>query len=130
VRIPGYAIAASGQIQASSYPQIANLQSEPCSDAEGGYDIGSLVDGSWLEFDNIDFGNGPTTLDVRWASAGSGGTLEFHLDSASGPTIAQGALPVTGGWQNMADLLDASFRRASFAQGVCRRSRRRNEGIG
>ena len=99
VRWPRYAIAAIGQIQASSYTQIANLQSEPCSDAEGGFDIGYSADGGWLEFNNIDFGSGPTTVDVRWASSGSGGALEFHLDRVSGPTIAQGSLPVTGGWQ-------------------------------
>ncbi len=99
VRWPRYAIAAIGQIQASSYTQIGNLQSEPCSDVEGGFDIGYSADGGWLEFNNIDFGSGPTTVDVRWASAGSGGALEFHLDRVSGPTIAQGSLPVTGGWQ-------------------------------
>jgi len=97
--VPRYAIADAQQIQASSYTQIANLQSEPCGDADGGFDIGHAADGSWLEYDNIDFGSGPSAVDVRWASAGSGGTLEFHLDSASGPTVAEAALPVTGGWQ-------------------------------
>jgi glucosylceramidase len=99
VRWPHYTIAATGQIQASSYTQIANLQSEPCSDAQGGFDIGYSADGGWLGFDNIDFGSGPTTVDVRWASAGSGGALEFHLGSATGPTIASGSPPMTGGWQ-------------------------------
>jgi glucosylceramidase len=97
--VPRYVIDATQQIQASSYTQIANLQSEPCSDAEGGFDIGYAGDGSWLEYDNIDFGDGPSTVDVRWASAGSGGALEFHLDSPSGPIAAQATLPVTGGWQ-------------------------------
>jgi len=99
VRSTPYAITATRQIQASSYTQIANLQSEPCSDAEGGFDIGYSTDGGWLEFNNIDFGSGPAAVDVRWASAASGGALEFHLDSASGPAIAQGSLPATGGWQ-------------------------------
>jgi glucosylceramidase len=99
VRAPRYVIDAAQQIQASNYTQIANLESEPCTDADGGFDIGFAADGSWLEYDNIDFGTGPSAVDVRWASAGSGGTLEFHLDSISGPAIAQTALPVTGGWQ-------------------------------
>jgi hypothetical protein len=99
VRRPRYAIAAASQIQASSYTQIANVQSESCSDAEGGFDIGYSADGGWLEFDNIDFGSGSTAVDVRWASGGSGGALEFHLDRASGPIVASGFLPVTGGWQ-------------------------------
>ncbi|HUB82772.1 MAG TPA: carbohydrate-binding protein, partial [Bryobacteraceae bacterium] len=97
--IPEYSIAAAQQIQASSYTQISNLQSEPCTDTDNGFDIGYAADGSWLEYDNIDFGSGLSAVDVRWASAGSGGTLEFHLDSGSGPMIAQGSLPVTGGWE-------------------------------
>jgi glucosylceramidase len=96
---PRYVIPATSQIQASSYTQIANVQSEPCSDTEGGFDIGYSVDGGWLEFDNIDFGSGPTAVDARWASGGSGGALEFHLDSTAGPIVASGFLPVTGGWQ-------------------------------
>ncbi|MDP8979018.1 MAG: carbohydrate-binding protein [Acidobacteriota bacterium] len=101
-RLPRYTIAAAQQIQASSYTRISNLQSEPCTDTEGGFDIGYSGDGSWLEYDNIDFGSGPSAVDVRWASAGSG-TLEFHLDTVSGPIIAQAALPVTGGWQTWRD---------------------------
>jgi len=97
--VPAYIIAAAQQIQASSYTQIFNLQSEPCTDADGGFDLGYAADGSWLEYDNLDFGSGVTGVDVRWASAGSGGTLEFHLDTLSGPMIAQGGLPVTGGWE-------------------------------
>ena len=96
---PTYTIAAAQQIQASSYTQISSLQSEPCTDTGNGFDIGYAADGSWLEYDNIDFGSGPSGVDVRWASAGAGGTLEFHLDSVSGPIIAQGSLPVTGGWE-------------------------------
>jgi glucosylceramidase len=98
-RAPSYVIDAAQQIQASSYAQIANLRSEQCADADGGFDIGYAADGSWLEYDNIDFRSGLSAVDVRWASAGSGGTLEFHLDSISGPTVAQATLPVTGGWQ-------------------------------
>ena len=97
--LPTYTIPATRQIQASSYTQISNLQSEPCTDTGGGYDIGYAADGSWLEYDNVDFGSGAGALNIRWASDGSGGTLEFHLDSTSGPTIAQGSFPVTGGWE-------------------------------
>jgi hypothetical protein len=50
-------------------------------------------------------------VDVRWASAGSGGTLEFHLGSASGPTIAQGALPVTGLSPVKVEVSNREFRR-------------------
>jgi glucosylceramidase len=98
-RPPAYTISATQQIQASSYTQLANLQSEPCTDTDGGFDLGYAIDGSWLEYDNVEFGSGASAVNVRWASAGSGGTLEFHIDSTSGPMIAQGTLPVTGGWE-------------------------------
>jgi glucosylceramidase len=100
VRWPRYAMSALGQIQASSYTQIANLQSEPCSDTDGGFDVGYASDGAWLEFDNIDFGSGAATVDVRWASPSAGAGLEFHLDEVTGPLIAQGTLPATGGVQS------------------------------
>jgi glucosylceramidase len=96
---PGYTIAAAQQIEASSYTRQSNLQSEPCTDTDNGFDMGYAEDGSWLEYDDIDFASGLSAVDVRWASAGSGGTLEFHLDSATGPIVAQGSLPVTGGWE-------------------------------
>jgi len=98
-RPPAYTISATQQIQASSYTQLSNLQSEACTDTDGGFDLGFAADGSWLQYDNIDFGSGPSAVDVRWASAGAGGVLEFHLDSMTGPVIAQGTLPVTGGWE-------------------------------
>jgi glucosylceramidase len=94
-----YTISALQQIQASSYTEEANLESESTSDTDGGFDLGYAVDGSWLEYDNLDFGSGPGTVDVRWASNGSGGRLEFHLDSVTGPIVGQGNFPVTGGWE-------------------------------
>ena len=40
------------------------------------------------------------SVDVRLANPAAGGTLHFHLDSQTGPEIAQFAVPVTGGWQS------------------------------
>ena len=39
---------------------------------------------------------------VTWltASAGTGGSLEFRLDSPTGTLLASTTIPVTGGWQN------------------------------
>ena len=97
--VPDYTIAATQQIQASSYTQVSGLQSETCTDGGAGFDMGYAAEGSWLAYDNIDFGSGVSGVEVRWASAGNGGQLEFRLDSASGPLIAQGTLPVTAGWE-------------------------------
>jgi glucosylceramidase len=96
---PPPAVNAFQQIQASSYDDVSSFQTEQCTDTDGGFDLGFAQDGSWAEYRNVDFGAGATSINVRVASAGTGGTLEFHLDSLAGPVIAQALIPVTGGWQ-------------------------------
>jgi glucosylceramidase len=98
---PIYAVSAlSQQIQASSYSDMSGLETETTSDIDGGYDLGYSTNGSWAEYRNIDFASGVSSVSARVASAGSGGTLEFHLDAVSGPLAGTATLPVTGGWQN------------------------------
>jgi glucosylceramidase len=94
-----YSVPATQQIQASSYNDAFGLETETTSDANGGYDLGFSDTGDWAHYKNVNFGNGVSTVNVRTASAGTGGTLEFHLDSATGTLIATANLPVTGGWQ-------------------------------
>ncbi len=79
---------------------MSGLETETTSDIDGGYDLGYSTNGSWAEYQNIDFSTGVSSVSVRVASAGSGGALEFHLDAASGPLAGTATLPVTGGWQN------------------------------
>jgi glucosylceramidase len=96
----GYSISAvSQQIQASSYNDMSGLETETTSDIDGGYDLGYSRDGSWAEYRNIDFASGVSSVSIRVASAGSGGTLEFCLDALSGPLVGTATLPATGGWQ-------------------------------
>lgn len=94
-----YPVPATQQIQASSYNDAFGLETETTSDTDGGYDLGYADTGDWAHYKNVNFGNGVSTVNVRTASAGTGGTLEFHLDSVSGTLIATANLPVTGGWQ-------------------------------
>jgi glucosylceramidase len=95
----GYKVSATGQIQASSYNNMSGFETESTSDTDGGFDMGYSNDGSWAEYKSVDFGTGVSQVNVRVASGGSGGTLEFHLDSATGPLAGTATLPVTGGWQ-------------------------------
>jgi glucosylceramidase len=97
---PLYTVPATAQIQASSYNNVSNLETETTADTGGGFDVGYASDGSWAQYRDIDFGTGVSTLSARVASGGSGGTLEFHLRSPFGPIIATATVPVTGGWQN------------------------------
>ncbi len=91
---------ATAQIQGSSYNIDSGLQTETTSDTGGGYDLGYITAGGWAVYKNVDFGTSISGVSVRTASGGNGGTVEFHLDSKTGPLIATVNLPVTGGWQN------------------------------
>lgn len=93
------ATAATAQIQGASYSSESGLETETTSDTTGEYDLGYISPGSYTVYKNVDFGTGVSQVSVREASAGAGGTLEFHLDSASGPMVSTVTLPVTGGWQ-------------------------------
>jgi glucosylceramidase len=95
----GYTINATQQIQASSFNSVLGLQTETTSDKDGGYDVGYSSGGDWALYKNIDFGSGVTSVSMRLASAGSGGTLEFHLGAVDGPLIGSVTAPITGGWQ-------------------------------
>jgi uncharacterized protein (TIGR03790 family) len=84
-------------IYASSYDDSSGgVQTENC--AEGGLDVGSVVDGAYTVYSGVSL-TGAETLAVRVASAGAGGNIELHLDSAAGTMLATCTVPVTGDWQ-------------------------------
>jgi glucosylceramidase len=95
----GYTINAKSQIQASSFNTASGLQDEVTADTRGGYDVGYIDGGDYAVYRNVSFPAGLTAVDARVASAGSGGTLEFHLDSPTGPLVGSVTIPVTGDWQ-------------------------------
>lgn len=65
-------------------------------DSNGGLNIGYAGDGDQLGFAQVNFPGGLGAVDVRVASAGSGG----RIDAPDGPPIASVRVPVTGGWQS------------------------------
>jgi enterochelin esterase-like enzyme/regulation of enolase protein 1 (concanavalin A-like superfamily) len=86
------------QIEAESYNlRQGGVQAETCT--EGGQDIGTIQNGSYLIFRDIDFGGGAVSFDARVASAGSGGNVELYLDSITGPQVGTCVVANTGGWQ-------------------------------
>ena len=95
----GYAVSATSQNQASSYNDAFGLETETASDSGGGYDVGFADNADWVHYKSVNFGSGVSSVNLRAASAGNGGTLEFHLDSISGTLIGTATIPVTGGWQ-------------------------------
>jgi glucosylceramidase len=93
------ALAATAQIQGSSFSSESGLETENTSDATGEYDLGYIAPGAYAVYQNIDFGASITEVKVRSASDGGGGTATFYLDSMTSTPIASVTLPVTGGWQ-------------------------------
>ncbi len=94
----GYSVSATNQIQASSFNSVSGLQTEPTSDTLGGYDVGYSYGGAYAVYQNVNLAAGFTNVSVRVASANSG-TLEFLLDSPTGPLLGSVSIPNTGGWQ-------------------------------
>jgi hypothetical protein len=74
----------------------AGVQTEDC--AESGLDVGFIQDGAYTVYENVQT-TAAATLVVRVASAGSGGNVELHLDSATGTMLGSCTVPVTGDWQ-------------------------------
>ncbi len=92
-------IAATAQIQGSSFSSEVGLETETTGDSTGEYDLGYIAPGAYTVYKNVDFGASVSQVNVRTASDGNGGTATFYLDSMTTPPIATVTLPVTGGWQ-------------------------------
>jgi glucosylceramidase len=94
-------VAATAQIQGSSFISESGLETETTGDSTGEYDLGYLTAGAYTVYENVDFGasGSVSQVNVRTASDGNGGTATFYLDSMTGTPIATVNLPVTGGWQ-------------------------------
>jgi beta-glucosidase len=84
-------------IQAESFSSQSGVIPEAC--AEGGQDIGSIANGDYAVYNNIDL-TGKTGFKARVASQTSGGNIEVRLDSLSGTLIGTCAVAGTGGWQS------------------------------
>jgi glucosylceramidase len=93
-------LTATSEIQGSDYSSQFGLQTETTGDATGAYDLGYVNNNAYAMYNNVNFGaTSPTKVLVRTASAGNGGTLEFHLDTVAGTLLGTATLPVTGGYQ-------------------------------
>jgi hypothetical protein len=93
---------AYSQIQAESYNASAGVVPETCS--EGGQDIGTIANGDWAQYNNVDFGTGGVKDFVARVASGAGsgvsGLVEVRLDSRSNAPIGSFAVGNTGGWQS------------------------------
>jgi arabinoxylan arabinofuranohydrolase len=96
------AASAYERIEAESCMCRTGMQVESCQDTGGGEGLGYIQHFSNCAY-KVDFGTnsiGPVTFQARVSSGGSGGKIEIHLDSATGPLLGACAVPNTGGWQS------------------------------
>ncbi|QNP69158.1 carbohydrate-binding protein [Streptomyces roseirectus] len=91
-------------IQAESYDAQSGATTETTSDTGGGQNIGSLANGDWAQYKNVNFGSTPATqFRARVASGASGGVsglVEVRLDSRTATPVGSFSLAGTGGWQS------------------------------
>jgi fibronectin type 3 domain-containing protein len=79
-----------------------NVDIQTTTDTGGGYNIGYVTAGEWLEYTVSVPTTGTYGIETRVASQGSGGTFHYTLDGAS-ITSAQ-TVPDTGSWQSFQTL--------------------------
>ncbi len=82
----------------AQYRTSEDVDIEICYDAGGGYGVGWLEEGEWLEYTvNVPVG-GEYPIDIRVASLMTGGV--FHLEFDGVDRTGEVTVPVTTGWQN------------------------------
>lgn len=85
------------RVEAETFAQPGGIMTEVCS--EGGMNVTSVTNGSWVRIRGVNFGAGATAFYARVASAGNGGNIELRLDSLAGPLVGTCVVPATGGGQ-------------------------------
>lgn len=101
---PTGGVDAYGTIQAESYNSQSGVNAEATTDTGGGQDIGSLANGDWALYQNVNFGSTAANQFVaRVASGAAGGVsglVEVRLDSRTATPVGSFSIADTGGWQS------------------------------
>ena len=93
----GVAYADSSSGNSGGQFRNTDVDIESSSDSGGGYNLGWVAGGEWLNYSVTVGAAGTYDIDVRVASAGSGGT--FHLEVNGVDKTGRLTVPNTGGWQ-------------------------------
>lgn len=68
--------------------------------SEGGTCSGFIQNGHWLRFDDVDFGAGSESVEIRAAAqTGACGVVELRLDNPEGELLGNCEVTSTGDWQ-------------------------------
>ncbi len=86
-----------GDNQGGDYRTSVGVDIQSTSDVGGGYNIGYIRMGEWLEYTVNISSAGTYTIDARVASPGNGGT--FHIEFDGVDKTGSMVVPNTGNWQ-------------------------------
>jgi hypothetical protein len=67
--------------------------------AEGNV-VAYVKDGTWVVYEDFDFEEGVTSVDMKASSGTAGGTIELRLGSETGTLLGSVSVTGTGGWAN------------------------------
>lgn len=95
--------------QGGKYRTNVGVDIEDC--AAGGYNIGWMCGGEWLEYTINAMYSGPYIIELRTSSQTAGGLCHLEFDGVNG--TGNIVAPVTGGWQSWASV----WARAELAVG-------------
>ena len=95
---PGQGAEDVGRIPATAFAARRGTQNAPYS--EGGECLGFIVPGDWVRYERVDFGGRTGPLEIRAASAASGGIIEIRLDAPEGELLGTCTVGNTGDWQS------------------------------
>jgi beta-glucosidase len=92
---------AYSKIESESFTSQSGVQTETTTDTGGGLDVGFIAPGDSITYTGIDFGSTAARQVITRRASGASftGTVQYRLDSATGPVIASVAISNTGGWQ-------------------------------
>jgi beta-glucosidase len=92
---------AYAMIQSESFGSQSGVQLETSTDTGGGQDVGFIAPGDSITYPGINFGSSTALQVITRRASGSTttGTVQYRLDSTTGPIIASVPIANTGGWQ-------------------------------
>ncbi|WP_308402094.1 ThuA domain-containing protein [Streptomyces sp. RKAG293] len=90
-------------VQGEAWSSQSGVQAAAHAAAHGGATAGYIDNGDWSGYAALD-PRTASTVSVRVASAGAGGTIGFHSGSATGPLLGSVAVPVTGSWETFTNV--------------------------
>ncbi|HNS20490.1 MAG TPA: carbohydrate-binding protein [Sedimentisphaerales bacterium] len=113
---PGEGADAARRTPAARFASQHGVQTASCS--EGGECIGWIEQGDWVRYEQVDFGRDARRMEIRAASATTGGTIEIRLDTPEGELLGACAVPNTGDWQSWRSFV-AEIKPTSGVKTLC-----------